>query len=162
MEPRYVRIVLPEARYTLFETGTAELPELVFVNASLRGFRHREIFPWHLRATIEAAALADRGMPAPEEYDVLHQVAESIGRAVEGDNALPLARSTWNGVRELVFRVHDPEIANEALQRLLEGENLRPWEFRMDHDPEWALAESEFRLFEIAKPKAAESSAENP
>jgi hypothetical protein len=62
-----------------------------------------------------------------------------------GKNALFLARSTWNGLRTLYFQVHDPEVANEALQAILaEDPPARMWHFAMQHDPKWIKASQIF------------------
>ncbi|MBC8024530.1 MAG: DUF695 domain-containing protein [Steroidobacteraceae bacterium] len=65
-------------------------------------------------------------------------------------NAVFLARISWDGKRELKYRVHGPEVAFEALKELSSGrEQLREWEFRMKDDPEWDLAQPELRLLEL-------------
>lgn len=94
------------------------LPEVVVVNEALLSFRHTNVFPWHLEVTIEAKNLAEQGMPTPEESAVLFAFGDRIEGAILGGNVLFLARSTWDGIRQLPFRVHDPEITHAALQAL--------------------------------------------
>jgi len=121
------------------------------VNDALLAFRDIEIFPWHLEVTIEARELAEQGMPTPEESRLLFDIADEIEGEVVGHNALFLARSTWNGLRQLLFQVHDPEVAHAALQTLLSSkEHERPWEYRMHHDPTWSDAGYVFKLFPLA------------
>lgn len=68
-----------------------------------------------------------------------------------GENALFLARSTWNELRELMFQVHDPEIAHTDLQALLNGwHSEREWNYHMEQDPSWSSAGYVFRLFSRA------------
>jgi len=69
---------------------------------------------------------------------------------VEGENnAVFLARITWDGKRELKYRVHDPELVFETLRSLSSRpQQLREWEFKMEDDPEWVLAQPELRLLE--------------
>jgi hypothetical protein len=151
MDTPTVTIELPDPHYTLFNATREGLPEVISVNDALLAFRHVEIFPWHLEVTIEARELAERGMPTPEESAVLFDIADEIESTVVGYNALFLARSTWNGVRQLLFQVHDPDVAHEALQALLESkDHERPWAYRMDHDPTWSGAGHVFRLFPLA------------
>lgn len=148
----YVRITLPEASYTLFDGNRSDLPEIIVVNEALLSFRHTEVFPWHIEITIEAKDLAEQGMPTPDESAVLFELGDRIEGAVLGKNALFLARSTWNGVRQLLFRVHDPEIAHVVLQAILaERPPIREWRYHMTHDREWALAGPIFKLFPLAK-----------
>ncbi|MGY3265557.1 DUF695 domain-containing protein [Lysobacter sp. HA35] len=151
MESTTVTIEVPDPHYTLFNATREGLPEVVSVNDALLAFRHIEIFPWHLEVTIEAHELADQGMPTPEESHLLFEIADEIEAEVVGYNALFLARSTWNGLRQLLFQVHDPEVAHQALQALLNSrKHERPWEYRMHHDPSWTDAGYVFKLFPLA------------
>ena len=115
----YVHITLPEPSYTVFNTDRSGLPEVIVVNEALLNFRHTNVFPWHLEVTVEAKDLADQGMPTTEESAVLFEFGDRIEGTILGGKVLFLARSTWNGIRQLLFRVHDPEITHAALQSIL-------------------------------------------
>lgn len=154
-----VRIDLPEDHYTLFNATRDELPEVICVNDALLSFAHTNIFQWHLRVRIDAKELAENGMPTPKESELLFEIGDRIEEVVLGGrtafgsrNAIFLARSTWNELRELYYCVHDPEITHAALQALIEsGSRKRYWEYNMSHDPEWTEAGWIFRLFPIAE-----------
>jgi hypothetical protein len=147
----FVRVVIPEPHYTLFDSNRDDLPEVIVVNDALLSFQHTEVFQWHLEVNIQAEELAEKGMPTTEESKILFQIGDRIESAIEGKNALFLARSSWNGLRQLSFRVHDPELANATLQSLLADKpHTRFWEFRMQRDPEWHEAGYIFKLFPLA------------
>ena len=151
MADNHIRIFLPDPHYTLFDSNRNDLPEVIVVNDALLSFQHSEIFPWHLEVSIQAEELAEEGMPTLEESKLLFEIGDKIESAIEGRNALFLARSTWDGLRQLSSRVHDPELANGTLQSLLADKpHIRPWEFRMHHDPEWQEAGYIFKLFPLA------------
>ena len=152
MSPETVTIEYPEAIYSLFDTARDGLPAVVVVNAALKEFPHRDVFPWHLSVVIEATELANRGMPTRPEYLVLDALGDLIDDTVlETRNAILLARETWNGQRELLYRVNDPEVAAQALQTLIDrGGQSREWEFRMVGDIDWAHAAPYLSLFESA------------
>jgi hypothetical protein len=149
------RLVVPAPHYTLFNAKREGLPEVIVVNDALLAFPHNDIFPWHLRVSLEAVDLADNGMPTNAESGVLFEIGDEIEKTVLSGvtsigaaNSLFLARSTWNECRELYFMVHDPEIAHPALQALLNAKDwARHWEYRMEHDREWAKAGYIFQLF---------------
>jgi hypothetical protein len=94
-------------------------------------------------------------MPSPEESALLFEIGDEIEQTVlagrtenNGENALFLARSTWNEQRELLFQVHNPEIAHVALQSLLNGRHWRrEWDYRIEQDLEWSSAAYIFQLF---------------
>jgi hypothetical protein len=152
MNNDFVEIEYPEPEYALFETSREELPAIVVVNAALQSFPHPDVFAWHLSILISANEMAEQGMPISAESEVIGAVGDEIEAAVLADsNALFLARETWNGTRQLVYLVHDPDTANEALQVLIaQPAPKREWDFRMDHDPSWSLAEPYLALFESA------------
>lgn len=89
-------------------------------------------------------------MPTIREIEVLNHVEQEISAALQvKENALFLGRVTCRGTRDLLYRAHDPKIANEALQQLISTDSQsREWEFRMEQDPDWQLAEPELKLLE--------------
>ena len=88
-----------------------------------------------------------KGMPSQAERDVIDPYGDLLDAAFKGDNpdkpnALFLARITWNKTRELIYRVFDPEPANQYLVNVIETKtHPRQFDYRIDHDPEWKLAE---------------------
>ena len=163
MPDREVRVVVPKPDYTLFNAKREGLPEVIVINGALIDFDYKEIFPWYLRISIDAKELIENGMPATKESDLLFEIGDEIEGAVlngkteqGGENALFLARGTWNALRELRYQVHDPEIAHNALQNLLKTKDWqRPWEYEMKQQPNWENAGFLFQLF----PPAARSDA---
>lgn len=143
-----VTLTLPsDDSWSLFNVTRRDLPEVLMVNDAMRGFEHQEIFPWHLSIIIFAVGLADRGMPDPEEQEILNAIGDEIEDALVAaltefgaPNVLYFARSTWDGQRELMFRVHDPEVANAVLQEKISSKKWeRGWDFRMEEDRDWKL-----------------------
>lgn len=155
MTDREVRVVLPEPHYTLFNATREDLPEVISVNDSLVSFAHADVFPWYLRVTIDAQDLVENGMPSPGESELLFEIGDEIEAVILGgrtklgsQNALFLARSTWNAVRELRYQVHDPEITHNALHELLVSRDWpRPWDYEMKCEPEWTSAGYVLQLF---------------
>lgn len=150
-----VEIDIPALSETLFSATRDGMPEIISVNSALLGFAHVDLFRWHLCITLEARELIDNGMPSPDESALLFRLGDEIEEIVLGGrtgngavNALFLARSTWNGGRELIYRVHDPEIAHHALQLALTRQQWeREWDYRMEDDAEWEKAGYIFQLF---------------
>jgi Family of unknown function (DUF695) len=150
MTGKTVNIEIPEAYFTLFDAKRGGLPEVIVANDALLAFPHAELFPWHLRVCLEVEETVQNGMPSPAESKLLFGIGDAIEAVVldgctqlGAKNALFLARSTWNGVRELelLFQVHDPEIADAALRQLLESRSWpREWEYRMHEDAQWKEA----------------------
>lgn len=141
-----VHVVLPEERYTLIEYKADELPAVATVNSGLVGFEARSIFRWHLSIIIDFTDLIENGMPSQADRDVVDpfgdELDEKLKAPPELPNALFLARITWNGRRQLLYRVYDPEQAHEYLQSVIKNRSHpREFDFRMEDDPEWKHAE---------------------
>lgn len=145
--PRYVP---PVPFYSLIETSRGEDPAIVVVNTALRTYSHRDHFPWHLSIVITCELLAENGMPTMEEVEALERVESKISdRLLTNANAVFLARVTCRRVRELSYRVHDPELTDVCLKNLVsDPAPLRHWEYGMQFDSEWAFAERELSLIE--------------
>lgn len=119
-------------------------PELLVLNRSVANFDRHELFTWHLGIAMRAQAVDTDGMPAPGEIEIVNEVSEAVtmfvlaGKTPLGaPNVLFLAQSTWNGVRELLFRVHDPVAAIELISKKTFETWKRNWEFLIEEDPEW-------------------------
>jgi hypothetical protein len=76
-------------------------------------------------------------------FDIGYAIEEAIlgGRTADnGRNALVPARSTWNTLRERRDQVHDPRIADRALQLL---PSAKEWELcwccEMKRDEAWGM-----------------------
>ena len=131
------------------------MPEVIVVNDALLSFPHTAIFGWQLCVQLQARELVENGMPSKDESALLFEIGDEIEHAVllgrtknNGENALFLARSTWNERRELLFQVHNPEITHAALQSLLKSRTWRrDWDYRMEQDMEWSNPANIFQLF---------------
>lgn len=141
---------VPPPHYTLIKTSRGDDPAIIVVNSALRGFDQRSRFPWHLSVLIDCEHVAQNGMPSGTESEALYRIEDEIsGLLLEQQNAVFLARITCRGRRELLFRVDDPELADQLLRKLLSAPTpLRAWEYRMDHDEAWDLARPELQLLE--------------
>lgn len=141
---------IPKPYYTLIDTSIGDDPAVVVVNSALRTFKDRDAFPWHLRVSVDCKLLGANGMPTTKEGNALNQLEDSITSTLQVDqNAIFLARITARGERVLLYRVRDPDIANDTLQTLLSTPKpLREWDYQMKQDPDWELAQPELHLLE--------------
>jgi hypothetical protein len=133
---------IPPESLLVIQAVTDGLPDIWIVNRALGGFAPRAELAWHLSVIIQMAEPTAAGMPAPAEQEVLGALGEELRRKLLADeNAAFLASITWNGTRQLVFRVRDPERADAYLKtRVDDPSPVRQMEYRMEEDPAWALA----------------------
>ncbi len=138
-------MVIPQESYSVLEFMQEDHPGVGVVNTALRGFEPKVVFSWHLSLVLQLDDLIEQGMPSATERELIDAFGDTLDHAIKGDdpekpNALFLSRITWNASRELIWRVFDPEPVNDYLQSIINGDAAlrpRPFDFRMDHDPEW-------------------------
>lgn len=134
---------MPKEVFAVLEGEDQGQPVVAVVNEALTGFQGKALFAWHLSIILPCQQCAANGMPTRAERKIIDDIGDDVDRHLKADdNALLLARITWNGTRRLLYRVHDPEVANEFLSRIVvDTAYRREIDFRMEHDEGWKLAE---------------------
>lgn len=138
---------MPKDSFVVAQAETDGRPSIWSVNRAMLELP-REAFPWHLSIIAECVEVDAQGMPSKAEMATLEAFGEILRKNIEAKaNAVFVARITCDGTRQFVFRVRDPEAANGYLSSAAEGPNpLRQFEYRMDNDPRWALANEHLRI----------------
>ncbi len=141
------QVTIPEEVFTILTWQNEGLPAIGVVNQSLAKFEPKAAFGWHLSIVVDCVNLADQGMPTPDERQALDQFGDDLDDGLKADgNALFLARITWNGTRQFLYRVYDPGVANRYLMSVIDGKRqAREFDFRMEQDPAWGFAAYYFR-----------------
>lgn len=149
------RVVIPDESFTIIEFRQQDLPGVGSINTALRDFEPKVVFAWHLSIMLQLDDLIENGMPSQAEREVIDRFGDQLDAAIKGEqpdkpNALFLGQITWNDTRELLWRVFDPEAVQAYLQSILNADadvRPRPFDYRMDHDPEWNLAQWHLQEF---------------
>lgn len=153
-------VIIPKEDHQIIEFRQDGLLGIGVINKALCDFKPRVVFAWHLSLMIQFESLADNGMPSKGEQEVIDPFGNSLDSVFKGDdpdkpNALFLARITWNSTRELIYRVYEPEPPHQYLARLIhEKTSPREFDYRIDNDPDWKLAEWHLKATK-AEPTAA-------
>lgn len=140
------KVFISKEYYQILKFKQEDLPGIAVVNTSLKNFEPKEVFSWHCSIMLNCEDLIENGMPSKKEVEVLNEFGDFLDCKVKGEkikpNGLFLARITWNETRELIWRVHNPEICNEFLSKLIiENKYPREFNYRIDEDIDWKLAE---------------------
>lgn len=140
------RVVVPKQHFYVVTFDQDDMPAVAVINGGLVGFEPKVVFGWHLSLMLDFEDLIENGMPSVAERAIVDPWEDVLTEAVHGSepdkpNALFLARITWNETRELIYRIYEPEPVHRYLQGLIEtGDHPRPFDYRIDPDPEWELA----------------------
>ena len=129
--------------FVFLQLQTDGFPEVWMLNHKVDDGIERSAFPWHLTIDIGMEAAHEIGLPTEEEQRTLTTLRETLDRTLLADNnALWLGSITWNRTRQLVYRVRQPNLANEFLATLVASRAaVRPLEYRMVEDASWGHAE---------------------
>jgi len=140
------KVEFPEEVFSTIEFKREGLPGVGIITSSLKDFKQREIFPWHLSVIMHYSELMDNGMPSEKEREETNNFIEYLKDLLKGENqakpnGLFLGRFTWNGTIEFIWKIYDPEVANKALKQIIEEKNHpRPFDYRMGDDNGWELS----------------------
>jgi Family of unknown function (DUF695) len=136
-------VAVPKDVFVILQGESDGLPDIWVINQALDRPGLKAAFPWHLSIIIEMEAYLKSGLPTEPEQEVLSRFADELRTHLETDgNAAFLASITWDGTRQLMFRVQDPERANAYLTTVVENESpVRQLEYQMEEDPAWELAD---------------------
>jgi Family of unknown function (DUF695) len=125
---------------------------IVLINTPYIGFEHRDVFQWVLQLEVSVRKEEGGGLPSSAEADVLNDMEDAILDAIspkdQKPNAVFVLRETDRDLRTIFFAVYDPEVANSALQMMLEGKHFDlPWQFRMEADQDWKSLDFYFKKY---------------
>ena len=146
LESNEVKVFFPKEVFSTIEFKQDDLPGIGVITSSLKEFKQREVFGYHLSIMFHYEDLIENGMPSQKEREETDPFCEYLEDLLKGDNpeypnGLFLGRFTWNKTRELIWKIHDPEIADKELKRIIESEeHPRPFDYRMDPDSNWELS----------------------
>ena len=141
-----VRVIFPEEVFSTMEFTQQNKPGIGVVTSSLKEFKQRDIFPWHLSVVLYYDDLIENGMPSIKERQETDQFCNHLEELLKGEdsnkpNGLFLGRFTWNATRELIWKIHNPEIADQEMKKIIDTEDHpRPFDYKMDPDPKWELS----------------------
>lgn len=143
-------ITLPKEDYAIIEYSQNNQVGMATINSALKNFEHKAVFPWHLSLIILCNEVNAEKIPAKAENEVLLEFEERLGEALQSNgNAVFFASITKNGYRELIWRVHQPEIANDYLLDIIHREDHpRPFDFTLEEDKGWYKTEWHFNMLD--------------
>lgn len=137
-------IVIPEDKFDVVSYRNKGLPAIAILNTPVMDFNPKEVFPYFLAVTVKYQP-SGNGMPAASELKKIEAFEDEINPKLKDDpshpNVLFLGRITWNGARDLFYRVYDADKAHEYLQTLIKQEDYPVYfDYLMQEDKKWKAA----------------------
>jgi hypothetical protein len=146
-QPEEYRVLIPAEDHVVIEFVQEGNPGIMMLNQALKEFEPKIVFSWHLSVMLNFEDLIANGMPSRGEREVIDPYGDILDSVFKGNdsqkpNALFLARITWNKTRELIYRVFEPQPIHNYLQKVIREKSWpRSFDYRIDPDPQWKLAE---------------------
>ncbi|MEM6297125.1 MAG: DUF695 domain-containing protein [Bacteroidota bacterium] len=136
----------PQPEFVTTEFSHEKHRGIARVNIALANLDHKFLFTWQLSLLLELKTTQDDGQPTSEDQKEISRYEKWLDEQLNPDddrpNALFLSRVTWNKTVELVWRIHNPEEANEILQDIIEEKDYPfPFDYQIDPDEDWELAD---------------------
>jgi len=136
-----VNITIPDESYTVVQYQNNGLPAIATINEPILKFEAKEVFSYELFITIDFKEPNNVGMPSEKESKEIDDFVDVLESKLVGflnkPNVLIVAWVSWDGKRDLFFRVHDPEIAHKYLQSIIETEGIPKFDYIMRPDKKW-------------------------
>ena len=138
---KYTNIKIPKESFTVITHEDSISPMVAIINKSIKDFEPKEVFGWHCSVLIKCKDIINKGMPSSEEQKVLDKFEDKLSKLIIGRgtaNAIYLGRITWNGTREIIYLVNNPEKAATKLQALIDKKKYpREFDFSIEPDYNW-------------------------
>lgn len=133
---------IPEEIHALVEFHQRNLPGFATVNSALNEFEPKIAFSWHLSVLVLYDDFLKDRLPSNVEQNSLYLFEDRLDSLLkENGNALFLARVTHDARREIIWRIHDPDVANTVLKDILHTKDYsREFDYRIENDPKWEKA----------------------
>ena len=92
---------LPKEAFAVGDWEYEGLPYLLFLNTALETFEYKDHFGWHLCVIIDFEDVIENGMPSVEELELVNAFGDTLDAHIKAeDNALLVAKATWNATRQ--------------------------------------------------------------
>lgn len=143
--------------FVLVQTQRESGCAVIVLNRQLMTLDHHQ-FPWQLTVTFDLHRMAQSQRTGAEKVDRLERLGEALSEGLTHDgNALFAGRVTWNGSRQLIFRLKDPDPAEKFLGMTRQASR---WEdsfgYLLEPDPEWSAAQEFLQILDRSQPTEPE------
>ena len=141
------KVVIPKLKIGVIEFIQEDNIGLAYINVSLKQFQPKIVFAWHLSIWLELENCNEDGLPDERGVNLVDEYemklnSNLLGGDMDKPNAIFFGRIFWNKSCELIWRVYNAEQSNSYLESLIKSEEIKlNYDFRIDHDEEWKLAE---------------------
>lgn len=130
-----------KSKFSIFE-GKLDGHRLVAtIDTSLREYKRKADLPWALSVSVPLIKPNDEGLTTRQDANALNKWEGILEKQIsEGSNFVYVGRVTWNGYREILYYIANPDPVKRKLQSLLDDHAARPFSFRCEKDETWSKA----------------------
>lgn len=143
-----VQILIPDESYNLVETTDEDgAKALMVINAALQQHKDdiaiKQVFCYYCSVIFDYQEVDDNLWPSSKEFAIMRDYVDRFDRDLkiceEHPNALFVARITHNGTCQMIWMLHDAQIAVNYLNDVISnGNQIREFDYRIESDPNWS------------------------
>ena len=127
-----------EGTFSVLQSEMDGHPLIAVVDMGLRGYTEKSSVPWFLSVSTPLVSPTSDGLPTRADANNVNEWEDGIEQELRGEGRFVyVGRVTWNGHRELLYYVAQPEASTKKLQRLIDRRAWRPFAFRCERDDKW-------------------------
>lgn len=139
-KPAVAKDRYPQAEFARREGMLEDLPAVMLVNRSLKGYPFCKEFPWCLRLVVAYRADSTSGLPLPKEERALEAFEQNLfGLLRKNVNGHYIGHTSWRGSREFLFYVDEGGEAEDPLEAFADTQK-RELEYALEEDARWTHA----------------------
>lgn len=131
----------PKPEYLLFalRRDDVQSPIVGCLDVAYRNYSFQPEVPWLLNLTVKMEKDNGTGGPTPEEGKILDEFEDILSEKFRTLTRVHwVGRLTYDGVRDLMWQIDNPEPIHAYLQEMIEQvDNLRHFEYGILQNPQW-------------------------
>lgn len=141
-QSKQYNVLIPDEKFYVGKAYIDDKIHICTLNVGIMDLNHKDVFGWYLSLIIRFDKTVGHDMPTSEEsvkmQDFCDKLSSNLAIDKSHPNALLLGRITGNGQTQIMWYVHNPEIANDYLQNVISsGDYPFQFDYEMTFDGEW-------------------------
>jgi len=127
-----------EEKFAVLQGEIDGRPLLAIIDKSLREYESKAGLPWFLSISTPLINPTKDGLPNDKDSSALNAWEDLLESAIAAAcRFVYVGHVTWNGSREVLYYVAEPDALDTRLKNLVSDRVTRPFAFHYERDDKW-------------------------
>lgn len=124
--------------FSVYRSELDGKPLFATIDTKYSNYSEKSRFNWFLSISMPLVDPTHDGLTTRGEANELNKTEDLLEKKIAqiGDFC-HIGRVTWNGYREVIYYVNDPEKIAKSLQDIIDSGEFRDFSFRCEKDDDW-------------------------